>query len=58
MEKFASLGFKKKQLANLNRCQIYLQVMTTTDVITGSGDAVCKLIYFGRRDMYHRSKLV
>ena len=57
-ERFASLGFKKKQLAHLNRCQIFLQVISTIDVVIESGDTLCSLIYEGKRDTYHRSQLV
>ena len=38
MEAFAAQGFSKNQLIILNRCRLYLQVMTTADIMNGFGN--------------------
>ena len=39
MEEFVEQGYTKSELMILNRCRIFLQVMTLADVMTGSGDS-------------------
>ena len=58
MEKFAKIGFKKKQLVYSNQYRLYLQVITIADIIDGSGDQLCKALYLGKRDNYRRSTFV
>eukprot|EP00957_Ditylum_brightwellii_P190021 14466551-Ditylum_brightwellii.AAC.1 len=35
MEKFATAGYSGDELAMLNRCKIYLEILTTADMTTG-----------------------
>ena len=39
MEAFEDQGFSQEKLQILNRCRIYLQVLTLSDIMTGQGDS-------------------
>ena len=47
---FSAAGFKKQQLARLNRCRVYLQVTTLADLTNGSGNAITDLAWMGELD--------
>ena len=38
MERFEALGYRKKHLASLNQCRLFLQVTLVVDIIVGSRD--------------------
>jgi len=52
MEYFTSLGFKKKKLATLNRCRIFLQITIVADAVNSSSIQICKDIYMGQKNSY------
>eukprot|EP00957_Ditylum_brightwellii_P065055 4934651-Ditylum_brightwellii.AAC.1 len=49
MELFISHGYHKTELAALNRCRVYLKVVTLSDVVSGDGSFVLQCILQGRR---------
>jgi len=50
MEAFYKAGFTKEDLIKLNRCRLYLQVVTLAGILDGSGDKVCNVALSGRRN--------
>ena len=52
MEHFALLSFKKKQLASLNRCRMYLQIVMAADTTNSSGNQIYKEIYLGKKNSF------
>ena len=52
VERFESVGFKKKQLASLNRCRIFLQIITAANAVNGLGNNIYKDIYMGQKNSY------
>lgn len=49
MEAFQRSGCTKGQLIRLNRCRMYLQVETLSDIVDGSGQCFSKRLYDGHR---------
>ena len=47
MDTFFAAGFRKGDLQALNRCRLYLKVITIVDVVTGCGKKVSKLAWKG-----------
>ena len=47
MESFANNGFHGLQLASINRCRIYLQVIHLSDITTGDGIYISRAAYNG-----------
>ena len=54
MEAFSAQGYSKKQMQILNRCRIYLQALTLSDVMNGKGDGFTLTIR-GIRDHQKRN---
>ena len=52
----SSRTFSKHQEAAINRCRIYLQVVTLSDIVDGSGLSISKHVYEGHRDVFRTSK--
>ena len=38
MEQFQAQGYSSEKLQILNRCRLYLQVLTLSDIMNGNGD--------------------
>ena len=57
MEAFQEQGYKPKELMILNRCRIYLRVMTLADIMTGEGNAFTEH-YLCRREREQRNNYV
>ena len=57
MEGFIAAGASITELKALNRCRIYLQVTTVSDISTGDGQRISQAAYrrspFTHRDLYH-----
>lgn len=47
MKSFANSGFQGLQLAAVNMCRLYLQVIYLSDITTGDGQYISKAIYSG-----------
>ena len=47
--------FTKKQMEAINRCRIYLQVVTLADITNGSGSFISRLAYDGTFDYDRQS---
>lgn len=54
MEAFSEQGYSRKQMQILNRCRIYLQALTLSDVMNGKGDGFTQTIR-GERDPQKRN---
>ena len=52
----SSRTFSKQQEAAINRCRIYLQAVTLSDIVDGAGLSVSKQAYDGYRDIFRVSK--
>ena len=52
MEAFHQAGFNKRELTRLNRCRLYLQVETLSDITDGTGDMILATIYNGNRTSF------
>ena len=50
--------FTKSQIAAINRCRIYLQVLTTADIANGNGTFITKKSYYGERDYDRQSMYI
>jgi len=55
MEKFQEMGFSKRQLQKLNRCRLYIQVETLSDITDGTGDQISTLCYNGQKNSFKSS---
>ena len=51
-------NFTKKQIAAINRCRIYLQALTLSDIANGTGSFVTKMAYEGIKDQHRKSKWI
>eukprot|EP00957_Ditylum_brightwellii_P050206 3807023-Ditylum_brightwellii.AAC.1 len=49
MDLFIRHGYRKHELAALNRCRIYLQVVTLSDIVSGDRLNVLDCIFLGKR---------
>ena len=47
IEAFGNFGFKPKQLVKLNRCRLYLQVISLADIVDGLGKLIYPKAYLG-----------
>lgn len=52
-KKFAEAGFSPLMIQTLNKCRIYLQATTLTDITDGSGNNFCPYSWKGVRDIRH-----
>ena len=50
MPLFHTTGFKKTELNKLNKCRIYLKVITVADITSGDGRTICGQSLNGIRD--------
>lgn len=50
MEIFAHYGFTKKELQQINRCRIHMQVTTLADIVTGDGKRITETARHCKRD--------
>ena len=57
MELFQRFNFNKKQLGILNRCRLYLQVLTLSDITSAAGNTILPTISQGKRPQHRRSSL-
>ena len=57
MEAFYTQGYRKTKLKRLNKCRLFLQVSTLSDILDGTGNQFCKLYYEGKKDPYRKSTL-
>jgi hypothetical protein len=48
---FHEKGIRHDQLHRLNLCQLFLQVLTISDITTGCGTRIAKAAWNGERDM-------
>ena len=51
-------NFTKLQIEAINRCRIYMQVVTLADIANGSGTFVTKKAYMGERDLDRQSMYI
>ena len=56
MEEIMKKGYSKKKLIRLNKCRLYLQVITLADISNGDGDKIAKNFLDGKRDPSRRSR--
>ena len=56
MQCFIDNGFHGIQLASINRCRIYLQVITLSDISTGDGLRIDKSTYTGVKNTNIRTE--
>ncbi len=47
MDHFVSQGYKAHQLIQLNRCRLYLQVITLTDIVSADGMCIIPDTFIG-----------
>lgn len=55
MKAFRSAGYKKNELIKLNRCCLFLQVETLSDIADGKGDQMCTSSCNGERNNFSYS---
>ena len=55
MEEFVRFGYTKQKLQLLNKCRIYLQAISLSDIANGQGNQIVKNYLEGRRDAARRS---
>ena len=55
MQRFSDFGYSKRQLLRLNRCRLFLQVITLAEISDGSGDKICNMAYNGHRNFTRKS---
>jgi len=58
MDYFVDLGLPNKTLSILNRCRVYLQVITLSDIATANGLSILPCIKGGIRETTRTSKLL
>ena len=58
MSSFANRGYSLEKLRTLNKCRLFLQVLTLSDLVPASGTSIQSHIMEGRRDKYSSSKYV
>ena len=51
-------NFIKAQIASINRCRIYMQVLTLSDIANGTGSFVTKMTYEEIRDPHRTNKWI
>ena len=56
MQAFHQAGYSKKKLLQLNRCRLYLQVETLSDITDGTGNQISIPSYQGQK-YHHRTSL-
>ena len=56
-EAFQAQGYSKKEQVILNRCRMYLRVLTVADVMTGSGDSFTEA-YLGQKEQQPRNNYI
>ena len=56
MEEMMKKGYDKQKLLRLNKCRIYLQVVTLADITNGDGSKISHNYLNGRKDPSRRSK--
>jgi hypothetical protein len=58
MDYFVDLGLPNKTLSILNRCRVYLQVITLSDIATANGLSILPCIKGDIRETTRTSKLL
>lgn len=58
MEYFVSRSFFAKQLASLNRCRVYLQVLFLSDIVSADGKTIISPVLDGHKLVDRRSSLL
>ena len=56
MEIFCSAGLSKSELLRINRCRLYYQVSSLSDISDGSGSIISQKWFKRPRDPYHHSR--
>jgi hypothetical protein len=49
MDEFLLLPLTRKEFQDINKCRIYLQVLTLADIATGNGKQITNGTFIGRR---------
>jgi len=55
MEEFVKYGYSKQKLLTLNKCRMYLNAITLTDLVNGRGNQITTDSMMGRRNDSRRS---
>ena len=55
MEEFVKYGYSKQKLLTLNKCRMYLNAITLTDLVNGKGNQITTDSMMGRRNDSRRS---
>ena len=55
MEKFAHIGLMPRQLSNLNRCRLYLQIHNLSNIYNGHVSYFDKSYYYGHQDEFYQA---
>ena len=56
MEVFCSSGMPQEDLIRLNRCRLFFQVVTVSDISDGSGTIIAQKWFQRKRDIYHQTR--
>ena len=58
MQRFSDFGYSKKKLLRLNRCRLFLQVVTLAEMLDGTSDKICNMACDGHRNFTRKSALL